>query len=207
MSMTVRVEGGYQKADSHYSFDLDKANNDLVSLTAMGYDPASQYKKYAPAPVRLQSTSNMSKAGVATCRIVAKVPIRVTGSDVTAPAGSRLRNFDNKFAQVALTVSLPSREGVLAKNRGAVAPSGEQIGAAEANKYAVLQGLALVLNLVCNQEMKGEAPLMNGVDVLDWGTDLTFGTLDSSNPITRGLSGVVPIDPNVNRSIKADDRP
>lgn len=183
MSMTVKQ----QSPTTTWSFDEDSSNGKLVSLNGLTH---SAFGAYAPGPVEISSSSSPTKNGVVRANITVRVPL-VTFDQAGQPTVSVGQNKP-KFAQVGLTVALPNTAGIIGSTDNA---SGVPKDQAAANLAAISLGMSLLAALT-----GGQATMTAG-DTL-FMPAFTTGQFDAHNPIARGLSGVIPVDPNANRDLQ-----
>lgn len=180
MSMTVSQQSPVQ----NWAFDEDAAKGSLVSLTGLS---ASSFGAYAPGAVELKSATSTTKKGVVRANITVRVPIATFSKD-----GAKSETLGD-FLQASLSVTCPNKAGIIGSTANTDGVPGTQVSA---NLAAVSEALSILLNLIGNQEA---GTLGAGKTLV--GPANTVGLFDSSNPIARGLAGVLPVDPNANRSI------
>lgn len=184
MSMTVKQ----QSPATTWSFDEDSSNGKLVSLDGLTHET---FGAYAPGPVEISSSSSPTKNGVVRANITVRVPL--VGFDQAGLAitvsGSQKKP---KFAQVGLTVALPNAAGIIGSTNNTYGVPTDQ---AAANLAAISLGMSLLAALT-----GGQATMTAG-DTL-FTPAFTNGQFDAHNPIARGLSGVIPVDPNANRNLQ-----
>lgn len=182
MSMTVKQ----QSPAATWSFDEDSSNGKLVSLDGLAQ---LAYGAYAPGPVEISSASTVTKNGVVRMNISIRVPL-VT---FDAAGGLVLSAGQNKpkFAQASLTVTLPNTAGIIGSTANTSGIPGDQVAA---NLSAVNLAMSLLVALVGGQQTmtKGDTLFSPG---------FTAGAFDAHNPVARGLSGIIPVDPNANRDL------
>lgn len=180
MSMTITQQSPAQS----WAFDEDAAKGSLVSLTGLS---ASSYGAYAPGAVELKSSTSTTKKGVVRSNITVRVPITTFSKD-----GTKAETLGD-FLQVSLSVTCPNKAGIIGSTANVDGVPSTQVAA---NLAAANEALSILLNLIGSQEA---ATLGSGKRLV--GPANTTGLFDANNPIARGLSGILPVDPNANRAV------
>lgn len=197
MSMMVKLSS---PQGTEITFDEDSGNGSLKSLDPVS---ATAYGAYAPGPVEIKSSSSQTKAGVSRTNISVRVPLcsfDKEGNLLQVDAFENTRKGQNrpKFVQVSLTVSIPNASGLIGSAKST--EDGVPTDQISANLSATALGLSILCTLIGKQ-----GSMADGEDLVtaDYHADAAGGTFNPHNPLARGAAGMVPVDPNQDRSLIA----
>lgn len=202
----MKVQSPSESTKIVYDFGQPDASGEYtsldVSLQHTGTTP-TPYNKAAGA-VKIVPTTSRTNKGVQRAHLIVRVPLPLVAQAASCGCGGDSgKRAPVGFAQMAIDLTLPNAEGVLADTTTEIDENGQPLTVRAANLLAANMARNILLGLILNgagSSAMGEVP-EGGLTAATLNFPGPAATaklsIDSivADPLYRGVSGVAPVDP------------